>query len=389
LGADLPKLSLMASRPFPVGTPESPRGSDDARLVELSPDLLAVMGLDGTVRRYNGAWERVLPWTRGGFTAETFRTHVHAGDLIAFETAQRTLLGGGTISDVLLRIDDGTNWREIEWSGSCDSDAGVIILSGRDATETRKLAREFALRAERLERTNADLQEFAYVASHDLSEPLRMVTSYLDLIERRYDDRLDDAGREFIHYAVDGAQRMRALIDDLLVYSRIGAAEVKREAVDLDAVLATVRHDLAAALDEAGAVLHVGTLGTVEGDAIQLGQLVQNLVANAIKFRGEEAPVIAVSGSRDGDVYRLQVRDNGIGIDPRHLARIFQVFTRLHARGEYPGTGIGLSICRRIAERHGGSIDVESVPGTGTTFTVVLPFDTDGDASDVEAEDRG
>jgi len=363
----------MASRPFPTGAPEPQRGSDDARLVEISPDLLAVVGLDGAVRRSNRAWGHVLPWTSAGFDVEGFRAHLHADDRLAFETAQRTVLGGGMVSAVLLRVDDGGGWRELECTAVCDLEAGIVTVSGRDVTEANRMARELALRAERLERTNADLQEFAYVASHDLSEPLRMVTSYLDLIERRYDDRLDDAGREFIHYAVDGAQRMRALIDDLLVYSRVGAAAVARDVVDLDAVLATVRHDLAPALEEAGAELRGKGLGTIHGDAIQLGQLLQNLVANAIKFRGERPPVVVVTGERDGDDYRLSVRDNGIGIDPRHLTRIFQVFTRLHARDEYPGTGIGLSICRRIAERHGGSIAVDSELGDGTTFTVTLP----------------
>lgn len=364
----------MASRPFPVGAPEPPLGSDDARLVELSPDLLAVVGLDGVVRRFNHAWGEILPWTITGFDAERFREHLHEDDRLSFETAQRSLLRGDSVSGVLLRVHDGTGYREIDWRAVCDAPAGIFAVSGRDVTEANRMARELALRAERLERTNADLQEFAYVASHDLSEPLRMVTSYLDLIERRYDEQLDDAGREFIHFAVDGAQRMRALIDDLLVYSRVGAAEVSREDVDLDAVLATVRHDLAAALEDAGAELRSTALGTVKGDPIQLGQLLQNLVANAVKFRGARPPVVVVSGERDGDEYRLRVSDNGIGIDPRHLSRIFQVFTRLHARDEYPGTGIGLSICRRIAERHGGSIAVESEPGEGTMFTVTLPL---------------
>ena len=378
----------MASRPFPVGAPEPPLGSDDARLVELSPDLLAVVGLDGVVRRFNHAWGEVLPWTTAGFDAEHFREHLHEDDLLTFETAQRTVLKGGSVSGVLLRVHDGTGYREIEWRAVCDAAEGIVTVSGRDVTEANRMARELELRAERLERTNADLQEFAYVASHDLSEPLRMVTSYLDLIERRYDEQLDDAGREFIHFAVDGAQRMRALIDDLLVYSRVGAAEVTREDVDLDAVLATVRHDLAAALEDAGAELRSTALGTVRGDPIQLGQLLQNLVANAIKFRGERPPVVVVSGERDDDQYHLRVSDNGIGIDPRHLSRIFQVFTRLHARDEYPGTGIGLSICRRIAERHGGSIAVASEPGEGTMFTVTLPLTSAADpaADDPEAD---
>lgn len=367
------KLGTMASSPFPAGTPSS-SPSDDERLLALSPDLLAVVGYDGVVRRSNPAWAASLPWMASGFDLETFREHVHPDDRLAFESAQRTMYAGGSVAGVLLRVHDGEGWREIEWHGAGDEAAGLFAIRGADVTEFRRLARDLEQRAERLARTNDDLQEFAYVASHDLSEPLRMVTSYLDLIVRRYDDRLDDTGREFIHYAVDGAQRMRALIDDLLRFARVGASVVGGDDVDLDAVVRHVLHDLAAVLEETGAEVVIDRpLGHVRGDELQLGLLLQNLVANAVKFRGDRPPVVEIACEHDELGHRLTVRDNGIGIDPQHVDRIFQIFTRLHPREAYDGTGIGLSICRRIAERHGGRIEVASVLGEGSTFIVTLP----------------
>ncbi len=347
----------------------------DTRLADLTTDLLAILTAPGDLLQRNRAWGELLPWAREELSVDRFRDHVHQGDLLALEQGRRTLLRGGRIERLVLRVEAAPGeWREIAWSGTADAAAGTIAMRGVDVTEQRGLERDHEVRARSLERTNADLQEFAYVASHDLSEPLRMVTSYLELVRRRYDEQLDDTGREFIHYAVDGAQRMRALIDDLLLYSRAAAAPPDHEIVDLDEVAAAVRHDLAGAIEAAGATLVVGPLGTVRGDAPQLGQLLQNLVANAVKFRpADRSPVVEIAATRDAGELVLEVRDNGIGIDPRYIERIFQVFTRLHPRDEYEGTGIGLSICRRICERHGGRIEVRSLPGEGTTFVVTLP----------------
>lgn len=371
----------MVSRPFPTRLPAArPERDDDVRLADLSTELLAVLDADGRVRRGNRAWSSVLPWSATAAGVADVRAHVHPDDHATFDQALHTLLGGGVVDDVVVHLDDGTGgYRRITWTGRPDPEAGVVAIRGRDVTDQHRDACEHERRAARLQRTNDDLQEFAYVASHDLSEPLRMVTSYLDLIRRRYDDQLDEAGREFIHYAVDGAHRMRALIDDLLVYSRVGAADVRRDLVDLDAVMADVRHDLAAAIDEARAHVRWSDLGTVRGDATQFGQLLQNLVANAVKFRGEEAPVVEITRETTDDHVVLRVRDNGIGIDPRYVERIFQVFARLHPRAEYAGTGIGLSICRRIVERHGGTISVVSAQGEGTTFVITLPIEHPGE----------
>ncbi len=223
----------------------------------------------------------------------------------------------------------------------------------------------------------ADLQELVYVASHDLTEPLRMVTSYLGLLQRRYGQQLDETAGEFIHYAVDGAERMRALLDDLLRYSRVGGEEPVRQEVDVEAVLGAVLRSLEPALADTGATVEVvGELPRIMADEVQLGQLLQNLIANAAKFRPRERPNrITVGFARDEAIraWRLSVADDGIGMDPKHLDRIFQVFQRLHAREEFAGTGIGLAVCRRIADRLGGTITVESQPDAGSTFHVLIP----------------
>ena len=232
-----------------------------------------------------------------------------------------------------------------------------------------------ALRA-RVAALEAEVQELFYVASHDLNEPLRMVTSYLGLLERRYGSALDDTAKEFIHYALDGAERMRALLDDLLHYSRAGGEEPVREPVAVAEVLDGVLRSLEPAIVEAGATVVPEPLPVVQADAVLLGQLLQNLIANAVKFHAPGAGNrVTVGARRDGHDagWLLSISDDGIGIDRGQQERIFQVFQRLHARETFEGTGIGLAICRRIAERLGGSIAVESAPGEGTTFTVAIP----------------
>ncbi|PYP71979.1 MAG: hypothetical protein DMD41_10620 [Gemmatimonadetes bacterium] len=229
-----------------------------------------------------------------------------------------------------------------------------------------------------LERSNKELEQFAYVASHDLQEPLRMVSSYTELLERRYGDKLDDKGRTFINFAVDGAVRMQRLINDLLEFSRVSTRGKPMQPVDVNRVLGAVRANLSVAIREAGALVTNEALPSVVADETQLVQLLQNLVGNAIKFRGGERPLVHVSAQPGATECVFAVRDNGIGIAPEYFERIFVIFQRLHARGEYPGTGIGLAVCRRIVERHGGRIWVESAPGQGSTFYFALPTGNGG-----------
>lgn len=237
----------------------------------------------------------------------------------------------------------------------------------------KRTASVLAERTESLEQSNRDLQQFAYVASHDLQEPLRMVSSYVKLLERRYKGRLDDDADEFVGFAVDGASRMQRMIRDLLSYSRVGTSGNPLSRTDSQEVLRQVVASLRLAIGESGARITQNALPVVDADPTQLSQLFQNLLANAIKFRGENKPKIHISAHREDRFWVFSVQDNGIGLEPEFADRIFTIFQRLHTREEYPGTGMGLAICKRIVEYHGGSIRVESEPDCGSTFYFTLP----------------
>jgi two-component system, chemotaxis family, sensor kinase Cph1 len=239
--------------------------------------------------------------------------------------------------------------------------------------EAKKAAEELARTTQELARSNKELEEFAYVASHDLQEPLRMVSSYLSLLERRYKGKLDSDADEFIHFAVDGAKRMQQLIKDLLTYSRVGTRGKPFVPTDGYQSLAAALDNLQIAIQEQGAIITHDPLPTVKADGSQLTQLFQNLIGNAIKFHGAEKPQIHISAEEKDGEWEFAVKDNGIGIAPENFERIFVIFQRLHTREEYPGTGIGLSVCKRIVERHGGRIWLESEAGKGTTFHFTLP----------------
>ena len=219
-----------------------------------------------------------------------------------------------------------------------------------------------------LERSNKELDQFAYVASHDLQEPLRTISSYTRLLAEHYEDQLDDKARKYIGYALDGADRMQRLINDLLTYSRVGTRGKPPELTDSHSALGEALLNLQAAVEESRAKVTNDDLPTVRVDAPQLVQIFQNLIANAIKFRGESPPLIHLSALDLGIEWVFSIRDNGIGIDPQHKDRLFMIFQRLHTKQEYPGTGIGLALCKRIVERYGGRIWFESEPGKGSTF---------------------
>jgi light-regulated signal transduction histidine kinase (bacteriophytochrome) len=243
----------------------------------------------------------------------------------------------------------------------------------REITDRKRAEEMLVQQAEELARSNAELEQFAYVASHDLQEPLRMVTSHLQLLEQRYKGKLNANANEFIAYAIDGATRMQMTIEDLLAYSRVGMWGEDFEPTDCEAVLAHTLADLQVAIEESGAVVTHDPLPMVMADDLQLGQVFQNLIGNAIKFRGEEPPRVHVSAQQEGDEWVFSVRDNGIGIDPEYADCIFEIFQRLHTWEEYPGAGIGLATCKKIMERHGGRIWVESQPREGSTFYFTIP----------------
>jgi len=228
---------------------------------------------------------------------------------------------------------------------------------------------ELAERAKDLERSNMELQQFAYVASHDLQEPLRTIASFTQLLAKRYGDKLDDKAREFIAFAVDGSKRMQTLINDLLSFSRVGTQGRRLVSVSTDAVLDAVLKNLKRGIEESRAIITRDPLPIVLADELQLSQILQNLIGNAIKFRRNQAATVHIGAERTASGWSMSVRDNGIGVAPEHSERIFVIFQRLHTKTQYPGTGIGLAICKKIAERHGGRIWLEPTPGGGSTFT--------------------
>ncbi len=245
--------------------------------------------------------------------------------------------------------------------------------SVRRAMREKKLREDHRRSLEDLARSNRDLEQFAYVASHDLQEPLRMVATYTQLLAERYQGKLDSDADKYIHYAVDGALRMQKLVQDLLAFSRVGRQGLALQNTDCNAVLHDALNNLAAAIQESGTVVHHAQLPVVMADGSQLAQVFQNLIGNAIKFRSAEPPLIRVSAEAKGKEWIFSVADNGIGIAPEHAENVFVIFRRLHTRAEYPGNGIGLSICKKIIEQHRGRIWVESEPGHGSIFKFTLP----------------
>jgi PAS domain S-box-containing protein len=344
-----------------------------AILVEAAPVAMLMVDREGEMVLVNGKTEEMFGYTRdelvghevGMLIPERMREG-HPADVASFmDSPQSRPMGAGRDLYVLhkngaeIPVEIGLNY--------LDSPQGLYaIASIVDITE-RKQARDD------LRRSNAELEQFAYVASHDLQEPLRMVASYTELLGQRYKGKLDEKGEKYIHYAVDGAKRMQRLVSDLLAYSRVGLQGKKLAPVDAALVLRRVVEVLRRTTAEAGATVEIGALPVVLADETQLYQLFQNLIANAIKFRSERPPQIAVRVRELNNFWEFLVEDNGIGIELQYSDRIFQMFQRLHSRGHYEGNGIGLAIAKRIVERHGGAIRLESELGVGTRFYFTLP----------------
>jgi len=242
-----------------------------------------------------------------------------------------------------------------------------------DIDETMRMESDLLKTTEELRRSNLDLEQFAYVASHDLQEPLRAVAGCVQVFNKRYHGQLDSRAGELVTHIVDGVSRMQNLIHDLLSYSRLGTQGKAFELCDCNAALDQAIANLEAIVKESGAVVTHDQLPALSADAGQLTQLFQNLISNAIKFRGTAPPRIHVGAERRDGEWLLSVNDNGIGIEHEYFQRIFVIFQRLHTRSEHPGTGIGLAICKKIVERHGGCLSVESEPGVGSTFSFIMP----------------
>jgi|GEM_PF-1648081 len=350
---------------------------------------------------------RIIAWNKGaenifGYTADEIlgqsltklmpeRYHAaHCAGVTRFQATGEARVIGTTVELEGLRKDG--NEFPLQLSVSTWQVNGESFYSGiiSDITTRKQAAEALERQAQELVRSNTELEQFAYVASHDLQEPLRMVGSYTQLLSKRYKGKLDADADEFINYAVDGATRMQRLINDLLAYSRVGTKGKELKPTDCQAVLNRAINNLQGAIADNGATVTHESLPTVMGDEVQLGQLFQNLIGNAIKFHGEAPPEVHIQAridENDAEKWLFTVRDNGIGIDPQYGERIFVIFQRLHSKTDYPGTGIGLAICKKIVERHGGSIWIESTVGQGTTFFFTLlaaPTPAESDIMDAD-----
>jgi signal transduction histidine kinase len=306
--------------------------------------------------------EEVLPESNTVEDFEVEHDFPDIGQKTMLMNARRIQSKMGAAPMILLAIEDITERRRLE-------------LAERTSLElvSKRLEKEVAERTSELERSNRELQQFAYVASHDLKEPLRLVESYVQLLVKRYRGQLDDKADVFMGFILEGTNRMQKLINDVLLYSRVEARAKQLKSVDADSVLERVRLGLRLDIESSGAVVSNDLLPTVLVDETQIYQLFHNLVANALKYRGEEPPEIHVSARYEESDWLFAVRDNGIGFDPKYAERIFLMFQRLHGRDDYDGTGIGLALCQRIVERHGGRIWAESEEGKGSTFYFTIP----------------
>ena len=344
---------------------------------DVSMDPLAVLSLDGCFEQANAAWGNVIGLSERELAGRSFLDFVHPEDRERTRREMDRLAAERRTGELEIRWLTGHgDPRWFLWRAVPDVEVDLVYIVARDVTEQKRHEAEREDLVRELERSNRELQLFAYVASHDLQEPLRMVTSYLELLERRYAEKLDEPAREFIAFAVDGAARMKQLIQALLAYSRIGTRGLEPEAIAAAEAVARARRSLAMKIEETGAEIQVDPLPVVMADPGQLTQLFQNLLENAVKFSSDGEPAIrvfAAEAERPGWT-TLAVRDSGLGIEPRHVDRIFRIFQRLNPIEEYPGTGIGLAICQRIVERHGGRIWVDSTPGEGATFSFTLPL---------------
>lgn len=349
-------------------------------LTDTANDAIIAAGADGRIRYVNPSAERCF-----GYGASELRDQplcvlmperyrpLHDAGMAAFLAGGEPRVIGHTIELAGLRRDGSEFPLEVSiahWQSDGEHHFTAIL---RDITHRREAEKTMEGQRRELERSNADLEQFAYVASHDLQEPLRMVASYVQLLSRRYKGRLDPDADDFIGFAVDGALRMQCLIDDLLAYSRIATrAENRREVAAADCLDAALRN-LAVRIAETRADIRAGALPRVRIDPLLLTQLLQNLIGNALKFCGERRPEVSIDAAREDTCWHFQVRDNGIGLDPQYAERIFVIFQRLHTRQHYAGTGIGLAICKKIVERAGGRIWVESRPDDGAAFHFTLP----------------
>lgn len=372
---------------------EKQRLEGEAKLnvfVEAVAEGIVVVSRDGKIQIANRRVQEMFGYTREELIGQGMdilvprryrRSHVEQRKEYFAEPRIRAMGAGRDLTGCRK---DGTEFPVEIGLSYVQTEQGMLALGLiTDITERKRIESEITRINAELVRSNTELGHFAYVASHDLQEPLRMITGYLQLLERRYRDKLDSEAVQFIHYAVEGAVRMKRLIEDLLALSRAGTQTANFRPVDSQTLFETARTNLGVAIEESRAAVTAGPLPMIVADPGLLTQVFQNLIGNAIKFRRKDRPAhvhVTAQSSKDG--YVFSITDDGIGIESRHLERIFGIFERLHSADQYEGSGVGLAITRRILERHGGRIWVESKPGEGSTFFFQIPAQPHGvDAS--------
>ncbi|MBI4967640.1 MAG: PAS domain S-box protein [Rhodospirillales bacterium] len=347
-------------------------------LFDNSPMAYVVVDSQGVIQEVNHAGAQLLGLERRRLAGKALATYIapaqrqtfdaHLRELFANQRAKSESVLSRGIEDIPVILESSL------LAGSSTGGEPHGLIAAIDISGRKRAEREADIKSRELERSNAELQSFAYVVSHDLQEPLRMIGSYVQLLARRYKGALDSDADEFIHFAVDGVERLSRMINDLLDYSRVETRGRVPEPTDAAQALGDALANLEAATLESGATCTVGSLPWVMADPHQLGRLFQNLIGNALKYRSpKRTPRILIDAVRHGAEWHFSVADNGIGIDPAYFNRLFRLFQRLHTRQEYPGTGVGLAICKKIVERHGGRIWVDSTPDRGSTFYFSLP----------------
>lgn len=353
-------------------------------IVENIPDMVFVKeAKDLRFVRFNRAGEALLGIPRAAMYGRNDFDFFPPAEAEFFTSKDRSVLESGEVlvipEEPIHTVGSGVRWlhtKKVPLRGE-DGMPSYLLGISEDITALRDARQSLERRTKELERSNRDLEQFAYVASHDLHEPLRTIASFVQLLLTDVEGSLSESGRSYANFVLGGVARMRELIDGLLELSRVGASQGQRAPVDLAEVLRDVQESLRGAIYQAGARLEADSLPTVEGDPNLLRQLLQNLVSNAVKFRRpEHPPVVRVSVRLVGDSWQVDVADNGVGFHQRYAEQIFGIFKRLHHVGAYPGCGIGLAVCRRIVEEHGGRIWARSTPGEGATFSFTLPRET-------------